>query len=66
MKVITLLGAGGKMGLRISANLQRTDYEVRYVEISERGKSALTQRGVEAVAARGGDRRDRGGYSRAS
>lgn len=49
MKVITLLGAGGKMGLRITANLQRTDYQVRYVEISERGKSALTQRGVEAV-----------------
>ena len=25
------------MGLRISDNLRRTDYEVRYVEISERG-----------------------------
>jgi hypothetical protein len=49
MKVITLLGAGGKMGLRIAANLQRTGYEVRYVEISERGKSALAQRGLAAV-----------------
>jgi D-apionate oxidoisomerase len=50
MKVITLLGAGGKMGLRITANLQRTDYEVRFVEISERGKSALAQRGIAVVA----------------
>lgn len=49
MKVITLLGAGGKMGLRITANFQRTGYEVRYVEISERGKSALAQRGIAAV-----------------
>jgi hypothetical protein len=49
MKVITLLGAGGKMGLRITANLQRTDYEVRFVEISERGKSALMQRGITAL-----------------
>jgi len=30
--------------------LQRTDYEVRYVEISERGKLALAQRGISAVA----------------
>lgn len=49
MKVITLLGAGGKMGLRISDNLRRTDYEVRYVEISERGQSALSQRGIAAA-----------------
>ncbi len=49
MGTITLLGAGGKMGLRITANLQRTDYEVRFVEISERGKSALARRGITAV-----------------
>ncbi|MGA8599239.1 MAG: phosphogluconate dehydrogenase C-terminal domain-containing protein [Bryobacteraceae bacterium] len=49
MKTITLLGAGGKMGLRITANLQRTDYEVRFVEISERGKSALAQRGITTL-----------------
>ena len=49
MKMITLLGAGGKMGLRIASNLQRTDYEVRYVEIGERGKSALAQLGLSAV-----------------
>ena len=49
MRVITLLGAGGKMGLRITANLQCTDYEVRFVEISERGRSALAQRGLAAT-----------------
>lgn len=49
MKVITLLGAGGKMGLRIAANLQHSDFEVRHVEISERGKTALAQRGLSAV-----------------
>jgi hypothetical protein len=49
MKVITLLGAGGKMGMRITANLQRTDYQVRFVEISDRGKSALAQRGLAAT-----------------
>lgn len=49
MKVVTLLGAGGKMGLRITANLQRTDYEVRFVEISERGKAVLAQRGITVV-----------------
>ncbi len=47
--IITLLGAGGKMGLRITDNLRRTDWEVRYVEISERGKAALAGRGVTAV-----------------
>jgi D-apionate oxidoisomerase len=38
------------MGLRISENLQRSDYEVRHVEISERGKSVLAQRGLTAVS----------------
>src|SRR5258708_13245042 len=50
MKAITVLGAGGKMGLRISENLQRSDYEVRHVEIRERGKSVLAQRGLTAVS----------------
>jgi D-apionate oxidoisomerase len=50
MKRITLLGAGGKMGLRISANLQQSDYQVSYVEISPRGQAALAQRGLTAVS----------------
>jgi len=49
MKTITLLGAGGKMGCRIADNLAKTNYAVRHVEISERGKAALAQRGIPVV-----------------
>lgn len=49
MKNVALLGAGGKMGLRLTANLQGSDYDVRHVEISERGVAALQERGVTAV-----------------
>ena len=49
MTTITLLGAGGKMGLRITDNLRKTDYDVRYVEVSERGKAALSTRGISCV-----------------
>lgn len=49
MKTIALLGAGGKMGCRITDNLLKTDYKVRYVEISDRGRAALAERGVTAV-----------------
>lgn len=51
MNAIALLGAGGKMGCRIADNLRRTDWKVRYVEVSERGRSALAQRGLQVVAA---------------
>jgi hypothetical protein len=46
MTTITLLGAGGKMGLRIADNLGKTDYGVRHVEVSERGRAALASRGI--------------------
>jgi D-apionate oxidoisomerase len=46
MKTITLLGAGGKMGCRIADNLLKTNYAVRYVEISERGRGELAKRGI--------------------
>ena len=51
MNTIALLGAGGKMGLRITDNLLKTSYAVRYVEIGESGKAALARRGVTAVTA---------------
>jgi D-apionate oxidoisomerase len=51
MKGITLLGAGGKMGCRIADNLRKTDWDVRYVEVSERGRAALAERGLQAVPA---------------
>lgn len=49
MKQIALLGAGGKMGLRLTDNLLQSHYQVRSVEISAAGRAALAQRGVEAV-----------------
>ena len=51
MTTITLLGAGGKMGCRIADNLRKTDYAVHYVEVSERGKAALAERGIATVTA---------------
>jgi hypothetical protein len=48
---ITLLGAGGKMGLRITNNLLRTDYNVAYVETAERGERLLAERGIETMPA---------------
>ena len=34
LKTITVIGAGGKMGMRISANFQKSDYDVFYCENS--------------------------------
>ncbi|RJE86596.1 phosphogluconate dehydrogenase C-terminal domain-containing protein [Paracoccus onubensis] len=41
MTNIALFGAGGKMGLRLSANLAKTGFQVRHVEPSENGRSRL-------------------------
>jgi D-apionate oxidoisomerase len=49
MNTIALLGAGGKIGLRITDNLLKTSHRVRYVEVSEDGKAALERRGVIAA-----------------
>jgi len=49
IKTVALLGAGGKMGLRLADNLKKSDYVVRHVEISEAGRAALAERGFEAV-----------------
>ena len=47
MKTITLVGAGGKMGCRLTDNfLKRNTYDVRYLEVSEQGCENLRQRGV--------------------
>lgn len=51
MKGITLLGAGGKMGCRIADNLKKTDWDVHYVEVSERGCAALAERGLSVTPA---------------
>ncbi|MGO2846825.1 MAG: phosphogluconate dehydrogenase C-terminal domain-containing protein [Microbacterium gubbeenense] len=37
---IAVIGAGGKMGMRVSNNLVRTDHDVRYVENSPAGQES--------------------------
>jgi D-apionate oxidoisomerase len=52
MTTITLYGAGGKMGVRLSKNLAKTDFEVRHVEVSDAGRDRLkAEVGVDCVDA---------------
>lgn len=53
MKTITLVGAGGKMGCRITDNLMKTDYRVHYLEVSVRGLENLRQRNLTVSAPTG-------------
>jgi hypothetical protein len=48
MKKVTLLGAGGKMGLRLTHNLMNSSYEMYYVEVSPAGIEKLREKGVAA------------------
>ncbi len=41
MTTIALIGAGGKMGFRLSRNLKPSGFEVRHVEVSEEGRTRL-------------------------
>jgi D-apionate oxidoisomerase len=41
MTKVALLGAGGKMGVRLSTNLQGSKYDVMHVETSEEGRKRL-------------------------
>lgn len=50
MTRIALLGAGGKMGVRLAKNLRSSDYLVDHVEISPEGRDRLRQEvGVDCV-----------------
>ena len=58
MTRIALLGAGGKMGVRLAANLRGSRFEVDHVEVSAAGRERLRQAGgaecvgeTEALAA---------------
>ncbi|MDH3451335.1 MAG: NAD(P)-binding domain-containing protein, partial [Gammaproteobacteria bacterium] len=52
MPKIALIGAGGKMGFRLSRNLQPAAYDVRHVEVSEAGQAMLqTELGIDCVPA---------------
>jgi len=48
---IALMGAGGKMGQRITNNLKDLpEYEIRYVEVSPGGIATLAEMGIEVTA----------------
>lgn len=50
MTKIALLGAGGKMGVRLSTNLRETRFDVDHVEISQEGRDRLkTAVGVDCT-----------------
>ncbi|MCZ7532688.1 MAG: semialdehyde dehydrogenase [Acidimicrobiia bacterium] len=52
MTRVLLLGAGGKMGTRLSKNLIRSQYAVDHVEVTEEGRQRLkTETGLECVEA---------------
>jgi D-apionate oxidoisomerase len=42
---IAVVGAGGKMGMRVSDNLQRSTHDVRYVENSPAGQQRILEAG---------------------
>jgi hypothetical protein len=50
MKTITLIGAGGKMGCRLTDNFLKTHHQVHYLEVSPKGIENLKQRGVALSA----------------
>lgn len=51
MNKIALIGAGGKMGLRLATNLKETKYEVSHVEISPEGQERFKQEtGLSCIA----------------
>ncbi|WP_312242049.1 phosphogluconate dehydrogenase C-terminal domain-containing protein [Pantoea sp.] len=47
LKTITVIGAGGKMGMRISANFQKSDYQVFYCENSPKAQEQVAVQGRE-------------------
>ena len=50
MTKIALLGAGGKMGVRLATNLRDSSFSVDHVEVSEEGRRRLRDAvGVECV-----------------
>lgn len=51
MKKIAILGAGGKMGYRVSANLRNAPYEIQHIEVSEAGRLRLKELDINCVNA---------------
>ena len=51
MKNVAVVGAGGKMGYRVSANLRDSPYKVSHVEVSEAGRNRLKELNITCVDA---------------
>jgi hypothetical protein len=51
---VAVLGAGGKMGLRVALKLGQAGYDVRAVEIGEAGRARLAEAGMAAMEAGAG------------
>jgi D-apionate oxidoisomerase len=50
MTSVVVLGAGGKMGYRVTKNLARSDYEVRAVDVTESGRERIRELGLTPLA----------------
>ena len=48
---VVLVGAGGKMGCRLTDNLKDSEYKMSYLEVSEAGIERLASRGIKVSAA---------------
>ena len=46
MSAIAILGAGGKMGCRLTDNLLKHDHQLHLVEVNEAGQQRIAQRGL--------------------
>lgn len=51
MTKVAVLGAGGKMGYRVSNNLRGSPYEVSHIEVSEAGRTRLKELNITCVDA---------------
>ena len=50
MKKIAIIGAAGKMGMRISKNLKKESFDISYVEVSDAGKERLKTMDIHCVS----------------
>ena len=47
MEKVVLAGAGGKMGMRLTNNLKKSEYEMYYLEVSKEGIERVRSNGVD-------------------
>ncbi len=50
MSTIAILGAGGKMGCRLTDNLRRFDHQLLLVEVSEPGQARIAERSLKTTS----------------